>query len=408
MTKRFLVGICIVFLSTVAFGQYVVELTIPQYGQDNSIYGGPACAQMIMNGYPPPGTPMYYPQSEIWASIQAHNSGEPGWATDPMGMQGALLELNDPPVGTWMIMSYDVREDLMFQILYWMNQNSYAVPTLINSGFHWVVVVGYETDIEPEWNTTPVLQEITYHDPMPIGVGQVITMTGTVWYDTKWDNPISIAGTWYNKYVAVIEPPEIQGSIIIDHIDRRGITPISPEEAIQYAEAWITQLNLAAKDTSYALLSDQNKEPQGAILVREEIDFSKADVERVPYYYIIPFAINETNADNFTDQRTVDNPGAQVCVVVNAFTGAYEEVASFGEPIQYLGEDEAVKAALASVKMDNEGVEVTATLIYTPCNLTYSRTYPFWKIEIKDMVLYVDQESKVYTKEDIIPQHHGD
>lgn len=408
MVKRFLVGICIVFLSTLAFGQYVVELTIPPYGQDNSIYGGPACAQMIMNGYPPPGTPMYYTQSEIWTSIQNHNSGEPGWATDPMGMQGALLELNDPPVGTWTIMSYDVKEDLMFQILFWMNYNSYAVPTLINSGFHWVVVVGYETDIEPEWGNSPVLQEITYHDPMPIGVGQVITMTGTVWYDTKWDNPISIAGTWENKYVAVIEPPEVQGNIIFNHIDRRGITPISPEEAIQYAEAWITQLNLATKDSSYALLNDQNKEPTRAILVREEIDFSKADVERVPYYYIVPFALNETTTSTLTTQRTVESPGASVCVVVNAFTGAYEEVASFGEPIQYLGEDAAVKAALSSVKMDNDGVKVTATLIYTPCNLTYSRTYPFWKIEIKDMVLYVDQQSKVYTKEAIIPQHHGD
>jgi hypothetical protein len=101
-------------------------------------------------------------------------------------------------------MAYDVKEDLMFQVLYWMNRNSYPVTTLINRGLHWVDVVGYVTDIEPVYGSAPELLEITINDPWPVGVGQVSTIDGPVWYDDQWEFPIDKAGTWYNKYAAVI------------------------------------------------------------------------------------------------------------------------------------------------------------------------------------------------------------
>ncbi len=414
MLRRISTVFCIIFLllglQTALLADYEVALTIPLYGQENSIWSGPACAQMIFNGYPDPYPSIYFEQSYLWTFIQTYNSGEPGWATDPEGMRGTLMDptLNPPQVGIWSLKSYDVREELMFQILFWMNYNSYPVTTLVNSGYHWVDVVGYVTDIEPVWGSDPELLEITIHDPWPIGVGQVSTMTGTVWYDTRWQNPVTLTGTWYNKYVALIEPPDIQGSVSADLVDRRGTPELSEAEALQYSENYIDQLDLAAKHPSYAALDDgdtQNLEP---ILVREEITFEMAEAEWVPYYYIIPYA---KAGDNFTSalNSEVDQDRSSISVIINGSTGDFEEVASFGRPVEYLPKDEAIKAASGFLKLESRDVtsEIRATMVFTPCNLTYSRAYPFWRVETTDQVVYVDLKGKVYTRQEIIPQLYG-
>jgi hypothetical protein len=390
MLRRMLFVMCIVLLSLPALA-YEVQLTVPLYGQENNIYAGPACAQMVMNSYPPPGTPMYFEQSVIWTSIQSHNSGEPGWATDPQGMRGALLELNPPPVGTWSIKSYDVKEDLMFQILYWMNYNNYAVPTLVNSGYHWVDVVGYVTDIEPTWGSGAVLEEITINNPWPIGSGQTETMEDDIWFTTYWQNPVDNPGTWYQKYVAVIEPPEAEGAVSFTPVERRGTNEISSEAALQYSETWINQLNLAEKDPSYVDLNNEDRENYGPLLVREGLSFGRTDRD-VPYYYIIPYYI-KTNAV-VSAESIVD--GVSVCVIVNAFTGNYEEVASFRNPIRYIYEDEALQIAAEALGVETKALD--GTLVYEPCALSQSRICPFWEIMFKEkeIFVYVDQLGSVY------------
>jgi len=390
MLKRIFFAICILMLSLPALA-YDVQLTVPLYGQENNIYGGPACAQMILNSYPPPGTPMYFTQATIWASIQNHNSGEAGWATDPQGMQGALLDLNPPPAGTWALKVYDVKEDLMFQILYWMNYNSYAVTTLVNSGYHWVDVVGYETDIEPTWGSNPVLQEITINNPWPIGQGQTETMSGTVWYSTYWANPVDKAGTWYDKYVAVIEPPEAEGSSSFNPSDRRGIEEISSEAALLFAENWISQLDLAEKNASYSILDSNDKANFTPLLVREGLGFGKTEKD-VPYYYIVPYYVKNTTTKLSSE---IEAEGIKACVLVNAFSGAYEEVASFHAPIKYIYEQEALDIATKELKVESKVLR--ASLVYESCALSQSRVCPFWEIintETRE-IAYVDQQGKV-------------
>lgn len=414
MFKRFAVFMCIFFLflglRTSLSADYEVTLTIPLYGQENNIWSGPACAQMVFDGYPDPYPSIYFEQSYLWTFIQTYNSGEPGWATDPEGMRGTLMDptLNPPQVGVWSLKSYDVAEDLMFQILFWMNYNSYPVPALVNSGYHWVDVVGYKTDIEPVYGSDPELLEITINDPWPIGVGQVSTMTGTVWYDTKWENPVTLQGTWYNKYVAIIEPPDVQGSVSAEEVDRRGAAALSEAEALQYSEDYIDQLDLAAKHPSYAALDDQETQNLGPILVREEISFEMAEAERVPYYYIIPYAKAGDNLTAALDEE-IDQERSSISVIVNGSSGDFEEVTSFGQPIRYLPRDEAIKAASGFLKLESQDAtsEVEATMVFTPCNLTYSRAYPFWRVEASGQVVYVDLKGKVYYKADIIPQLYG-
>ena len=129
-----------------------IDLTgnVPLYGQEQCCYCGPASAQMIMDGYPDPNDRLWFDQGppnnpNCWDTIQANNSTvEPvGWCTDPLGLRNCLRTLNPPPSpGTWNIYSDD-RDTVMFNILYWMNLNSYPVSTLVVECGHWVVFVGY-------------------------------------------------------------------------------------------------------------------------------------------------------------------------------------------------------------------------------------------------------------------------
>ncbi|UCH92663.1 MAG: hypothetical protein JSV88_20530 [Candidatus Aminicenantes bacterium] len=397
--KRFLSVICVLFLTvgfaSTAYASHVVSLTIPLYGQENSIFGGPASAQMLMDGYPAPYPSIYYEQSVIWTSIQSHNSGEPGWATDPQGMQGALTELNPPP-GTWALRTDEVKEDLMFQVLYWMNNNHFAVTTLINKGHHWVDIVGYQTDVEPVSGSDPVLELITIHDPWPIGTGHVDTMSGAVWYSTHWAEPVENPGTWENKYVAIIEPPQATGSVSIEPVLRMGTTFISPEQALQYAERWIVEMNLASIHPSYALLGDENRQALPPILVREEMTFGIPEYEVVPCFYIVPYCSNPPGS-------------ARVCVMVNAFNGDFEQVSSFEEPVTYVGANEVLDIAANAFGLvtQSEREQVKAIMAYTPCEITRCRAIPFWRIVYNDTVLYVDQYGVVYAFYQIISSLYG-
>jgi hypothetical protein len=377
------VCVCVLMmgLASPAFGQYVVNLNVPLYAQEYGNWSGPASAQMIMNGYPDPGHCVYYLQGLIWYIIQGNNlPDEPyEWDTDPYGLQQTLLELNPPPAGTWSLMTNTDREDLMFQVLYWMNVQEYPTPTLVYEGARWVVIKGYETDIEPVYGSDPVLQTITINDPFPTGQGATSTMAGTVWYANYWNGAITAPGTWFGKYVAII----------------------SSEQALAYARYWIQQLNLGAKDSSYSSLADTGLIPFDPILVNEDIKPTVVkSVNESVCYYLLRYA----KGDEFKKGLT------RVCVIVNAFTGAFEEVTSFGTPITYLEERKAIEMAAQALKittLESNAKETKAAVVFTPCDFSYLRAYPFWKVEINGKVVYVEMNGKVHFTLPAVPASYG-
>ena len=141
--------------------------------------------QMARNGYPNPADRLFYAQVDVWNTIQAHNSTSPadsGWATDPHGLTGCLQSLSNPPGVHWVEFSDASRDAVLFDILFWINQREYPSPVLVNQGGHWVVIVRYETDVEPVAGSSPTLQSIKYHDPEPHNVGTVTNQTGAQWF----------------------------------------------------------------------------------------------------------------------------------------------------------------------------------------------------------------------------------
>src|SRR5437667_6085314 len=64
------------------------QLNTEYHRQESFVFCGAACAQMIVHQID-----LSYPdQTDINDYIQAHDSGEEGWAADPTGLTAAIIE----------------------------------------------------------------------------------------------------------------------------------------------------------------------------------------------------------------------------------------------------------------------------------------------------------------------------
>jgi hypothetical protein len=379
---------------------------------------------MIMNGYPNAADRIWITQGppavgppvnpNCWDTIQANNrTTEPvNWCTDPEGLRDCLRSLNPPPSGTWNIHMNANRNTVMFNIMYWMNRNQYPVAALINEGGHWVVIIGFESDIEPIAGSAPALQEITYHDPEPHNVGSTITKTGAQWYADEWDGAIRYAGTWLDTYVAVIEPPK-EGKVKVKMVERIGEKILKTTEVLKFVNKWIKELDLAKKPRCQ-ILGRKGVQALEPILVHEAVkgesstNRSKLAKQRQvkPSYYLVPFGLEK-------ETGPCQEPVARLGIIVNAYTGKFEEIGAFGKPVSYLPKTTAVKIAVKALGLPDDRIEkmvkageISAAMMFQHSELTHIRIYPFWKIVIKDKTLYVDQLGKLYNT--IVPSRPGD
>lgn len=371
---------------------YTLDLSanVPLYGQEMCYWCGAATAQMIRNGYPNPADCLFITQTDLWNSIQIYNSTDPadvGWATDPHGLQGCLQNASNPPGVNWVERADTDRDATMFYMLYWMNVRRYPSGVLINYGGHWVSIVGFTTDVEPVSGSSPTLESIIVHDPEPHNVGTDSTMTAAAWYGSPWAGPIIYSGTWYNKYVAIVEPPVPRGRIKVKQVSRVGKRIITPAQAVEYAHKYIKQMKLA-KQSRYELLGHKDIRNLEPVLVREESVNKK--IREVPQYYIVPFGLK-------SEYTKHEIPTARVCILVNASTGDFEEVTTFGKAVRYLSREQAVNVVASAMRREAKKLKVTeAALMFQPSEITHIRAWPFWRIKTAERVFYVDQLGTIY------------
>ena len=375
---------------------------VPLYGQEQCTWCGAASAQMARNGYPNPADRLFYTQLSLWNTIQTTNSTAPadtasGWATDPHGLTGCLQSLSNPSAVHWVEFANTSRDALLFSILYWMNRLQFPAPVLVNQGGHWIVIVGFVTDVEPLAGTNPTLQKITVHDPEPHNVGTDTTQTAAQWYAGYWNGSIIYSGTWLNEYVAVIEPPIEKGKVRVKRVKRTGTKLLSPSQAIEAARKWITEMKLG-EQSRYSLLSRRDVQPLEPMVVQDQPPRSRA--RNVPHYYIVPFGFKGEVHERGTGL-------ARVCVLVNAYTGAFEEVTAFGSPIRYLPREDALGVVAAALHTSPEQLrDAETTLMFQPSDITHVRTYPFWRVRVGRRTVYVDQLGQLYGK--LLPSIPGD
>jgi hypothetical protein len=260
-----------------------------------------------------------------------------------------------------------------------------------------VVVVGWETDIEPTGGSSPTLQQIHYFDPEPHNVGTDTTMTAAQWYAGPWDGAVVYSGTWLNQYVAIVEPPKVKGKVKVKMVRRTGEKLLTPEAAVSAARRVIKEQKLGERP-KYSLLARKNVATHPPLLVRDQRAGSRA--KRVPQYYIVPFGVRGEQAER-------GGPMVRVAVLVNAYSGALEEVTAFGRPIRYLTREEALDAVASAMQVEPGRLQdAEATLVFQSGDITHIRTYPFWQVKVGRRFLYVDQLGVLYGK--LLPSIPGD
>jgi hypothetical protein len=386
-----------------------LSANVPLYPQQQCVWCGAASGEMARNGYPNVADRLFYLQSDVWNAIQARNSMAPadaGWATDPHGLTACLQSLSNPPGVHWVEFADADRNTVLFDILFWMNVREYPSPVLINQGGHWVVIVGYVTDVEPVSGTSPSLQTITVHDPEPHNVGTISTFTGAQWFGGPWNGAVIYSGTWLGEYVAVVEPPIERGTVRVKPARRTGKSVLSPKKALEYARRGIADLPLD-EQSRYGLLSRPDIGPLDPMLVREEPlprpgtveldswargEIPRSRAKNVPHYYIVPFGFEEER-----DER--GSRVARVGVLVNAYTGLLEEVTAFGSPVRFLTDDEALDVVASALRTDRGELEDSeVTLMFQPSDISHIRAYPFWRIRVRNRTFFVDQLGTLYGK----------
>ena len=375
---------------------YTLDLSsnVTLYGQQDDKFCGAASAEMTRNGYPNPADRYLYAQPALWNTIRFYNSSNAvdvsqNWNTDPDGMKGCLASLGNPAGVQWIECADAKRDALLFEILFWMNSRKYPSPVVTNAGWHWVVVVGWTTDIEPVAGSTPTLQWIHVCDPKPKNVGSHHSYPAGQWYAGPWFSAITLAGTWLGQYVAVVEPPKGRGTVRVNEVERTGVEKKSADEVGELVRRAIKEQGLA-DNPRYALLGREDAVMAAPLLVRDEMAGSEG--RDAPLYYIVGFGLRgETDEQG---ERLV-----RVAVLMNAYTGNLEELTAFGSPISYLTEAQARAVVARAMHLEPEQLkDAQADRMFQFGEISQIRSYPFWRIKVGEKNVYVDQLGQVYTK----------
>ncbi len=378
----------VLFIASSAWAQplHSVMVSVPDHPEEALTWCGPATGQMIMEGYP--SGACSHLQEDVWMATQSYKT-ETMWDTDPDGLKGAMNTLC-PPAGRWNIYSDTDPQKIMHSVAFWMTINNYPVAGLLNTlphnsytahAEHWIAIRGIITDVDPTTNPTVDLQFVWFNDPaVSLGDPSIERfVSGSTWYSEF--QPVTKAGSSYHgKYVAIIEPPEIKGTAIapVEVLTGKIITP---DDALRYAAKWVKEHKLY-KMKPYTVL--KKAKPLNPLLVNGNYSG----------YYIIPYASEGENA--------------QAAVIVNAYTGNFQEVGAF-KPVRYIPKQEAIDIALKYLNLQRPGEAqginpqpeppgVSAELVYPIGEPTVSRYFPIWKVTANRKVVGVSRQGKILAK----------
>jgi hypothetical protein len=347
-----------------------VMLGVPAHSEEALTWCGPATAEMIMEGYPAGACDET--QADIWLSILG-NKVETVWDTDPQGLRGALMDLCSPAPGGWSVYTRTDPDELMYAVSFWMTANSFPAALLMNTQSHnsfvghqehWVVIKGVVTDADPTSSSTVNLQYIWLTDPaVPLGDPPLERYISAATFAAEFQ-PVTKAASSYNgEYVAVIEPPLRPGRVRFDSEILRGRLIPFPE-ILRYVKRWVEELELIELGP-FKVLAEA--EPMKPLLVNPEYGG----------YYVVPFS---------RDGRT-----ASVAVLVNAYTGRFQEVVTFA-PRRPVLMDDAIEIAAPALHITSP-TQATATLVHT--REFGPRYLPSWHVETKGRSVIVGQDRSV-------------
>jgi hypothetical protein len=360
--------------------------------QEKAFYCGPAVAQMTLGGLGVSRT-----QNGLWDSIQDEfqNQGlaecEPcppvpcsPWATRPEALRAVMDRLTKVPIKLVSNSSVAPTD----HAIVWSVTNDVAACVLVQGWRHWVVVYGYKADRVPAnaADTGYVLNGFHVRDPAQ-SEPATRYVTAAHWRNTYLTGVP--CGTFTGKFVAVCDPddPLPEGGPTVAKTSRSEGTFLTLARAARVAQQGIAAAGLLEDPVWRAALRQANA---GTPLLVHRLDRLQS------FYYLVPFKRRRT----VTVQALVD-PGS----------GEFLE-AQAGDD----GKRSLPLAAAPSVVMDlvsrrrldvvgwrrhallrREGLSVSSTLVWKPCQESLSPYLPFTMVTYGDRQIYVRADGEVFT-----------
>jgi hypothetical protein len=394
----------------------VIEgLTVPYHQQDNSVYCGPACAEMVLDSI---GAGLLG-QDNLYTDAGNHTSEPyPIWYTAPDGLQWVMNDRRPAGFGGWFALFALNTEDAISRKLVWTIHHYQVAPiALVLRGDHWVVVRGYEASAVPSSfaDTSYTISAFHVNDPWPpvpsfynpasapppphsgtdgCGTGGNRGVANEHIAYATWQSTYMTGnkyGTlWNGRNVAVCDPDppaERFGQMSPAAKRPRRETLLRPAEAAEYALAGLHQFGLHERKGWQQALGDTA--PGSPVLVQrlDQLD---------SFYYIVPFsrekAVTAAVAVDarFGDyQQTIALPegGASILTALDPRTVRDMTV----------GQRLHLEDSLRPILVRREAFCLYPTLVWRPCLESLSPFYPFHMITVGDHRIFVRVDSQIFT-----------
>jgi len=406
------------------------------HNQDTNIYCGAAAAMMILAEIGVPYSNL--DQDDLYTDNHNHNAVSSGWATDPYGLEWTLDHRRPSGTNGYVVYKPTSEAEGTRKIVYTLHRYGVSPAVLVFGCQHWIVVPGVQTDVEPVTGANYIVEGLWIHNPVyhsgspppphdatdncgsggTLGTGNdFVTYVGwqtTYFTGCSYDDP-----SGDDQYISVCDPDEPEISLPKSRELRYfsdGKRFLQPEQAIEFSEVGVKEYNLRENKRVAAALDGAKPSKPKPVLRLDRPN---------TYYYLVPWVNKEgTTAFTQVDARFGIFHGLQLREkptnreflskddIMERLAYKRFEIPDFERRINCF---EIEKPHIPLEQFKNQGrlifyPEVAAlspTLVWQPCQESYSPYLPFYQYTIGDNKIYVRVDGEVFSKL-TIKGPHGD
>lgn len=390
-----------------------INIGAPYHQQDTNYYCGAASAQMILDKI----AGGLLGQDALY-TITHGNPPVQGWYTHPNGLKTVLN--GQKPAGFGAVFTVDTHNDIessMASVFAALSGSNAPVAALVQSGNHWVVLHGVQTDPPANPGAQPTVIGVWINDPWPPvpAAGAVpphadpdaCAQTGqpnqyVAWsaWNSNYFNATDI-GNGSAQFVSVLASPVAVGGKmpvlpqvpVVRFSFPRFLTNLMPKrsisenDAIDSARRGAVRHGLVSEEkTLVRQIVEPSKSPDDAFLVQ------RLDAKNSHYYLVLTrsgsrgpmFSMVEQQDGEFAGTRFISDDEAARVLTRQALQQRLQEMKETEIP------------GLGVVQTENALVE--PTLVWKPCDESRSPYFPFYRIHSGPATFFSTLEGTLYSE----------
>ena len=374
--------------------------------QDTGYYCGAAAAMMVLAEIGVSYTDL--DQDDLYTSNHDHNV-KSGWYTDAYGLRYTLVDRR--PAGfhnTFVVQKPTSEAEGTRDIVYTLHKYGVSPAVLVFGCMHWIVVAGVQTDVEPIGTTDYTVEGFWIHNPVyhaatpppphdaTDGCGSGGTLgnandfvTYAGWQSTyftgcNYDHP-----SGDSQYISVCDP-DVRDIELPRRRERKlladGKRFLDPKQAIKFSEVGLEEYGLLKNKRVASALEDAKPGKPQPVL--------RLDKPNI-YYYLVPWE---------------NKQGVTALTQIDARFGIFHSLQLREKSIQkeFLSKDDILERVMykrfelpeqkGRLTLYPEIVCLSPTLVWQPCQESFSPHLPFYQLTVGEHTIYVRVDGEVFTK----------